>query len=194
MAIPLPESMQLSARLGFFPIEAALATFRKARSPFEGHVEKGIPGVEWNTGNLGQGLSAGCGFALGSKILEKDFHVFVAMGCGEQQKGQISEARRFAVKYGLSNLTVIIDFNCRQISGVTQEIMPQNISRNFESDGWRAIEVEGHQFQEIYTCLPGSDPLQASHCNYCPHHYGKRGFFHGRKRRIPWKGPHPSGI
>jgi len=140
-------------RLGFFPIEAALATFRKAGSPFEGHVEKGIPGVEWNTGNLGQGLSAGCGFALGSKILKKDFHVFVAMGCGEQQKGQISEARRFAVKYGLSNLTVIIDFNCRQISGVTQEIMPQNISKNFESDGWRVMEVEGHQFQEVYAAF-----------------------------------------
>ncbi len=140
-------------RLGFFPIEAALATFRKAGSPFEGHVEKGIPGVEWNTGNLGQGLSAGCGFALGSKILKKDFHVFVAMGCGEQQKGQISEARRFAVKYGLGNLTVIIDFNCRQISGVTQEIMPQNISKNFESDGWRVIEAEGHQFQEVYAAF-----------------------------------------
>ena len=67
-------------RLGFFPVEAALATFRKAGSPFEGHVEKGIPGIEWNSGNLGQGLSAGCGFALGSKILKKDFHVLVAMG------------------------------------------------------------------------------------------------------------------
>jgi transketolase len=140
-------------RLGFFPVDAALATFRKAGSPFEGHVEKGIPGVEWNSGNLGQGLSAGCGFALGSKILKKDFHVFVAMGCGEQQKGQISEARRFAVKYGLDNLTVIIDFNCRQISGVTQEIMPQDISKNFESDGWRVMEVGGHQFQEVYTSL-----------------------------------------
>jgi transketolase len=140
-------------RTGFFPIETAIATFRKAGSPFEGHVEKGIPGVEWNTGNLGQGLSAGCGFALGSKILKKGFHVFVIMGCGEQQKGQISEARRFAIKYGLDNLTVIIDFNCRQISGVTQEIMPQNISRNFESDGWRVMEVGGHQFQEIYTAL-----------------------------------------
>src|SRR4030043_344175 len=82
-------------RLGFFPIEAALASFRKAGSPFEGHVEKGIPGVEWNTGNLGQGLSAGGGFGRGAKILEKGFHVFVTMGCGEQQKGQISEARRF---------------------------------------------------------------------------------------------------
>ena len=120
-------------------------------SPFDGHVEKGIPGVEWNTGNLGQGLSAGCGLALGSMILKKGFHVFVAMGCGEQQKGQISEARRFAIKYGLDNLTAIIDFNCRQISGVTQEIMPQDIMRNFESDGWRVKEVNGHQFQEIYT-------------------------------------------
>ena len=140
-------------RLGFFPIEAAIATFRKAGSPFEGHVEKGIPGVEWNTGNLGQGLSAGCGLALGSRILKKGFHVFVAMGCGEQQKGQISEARRFAIKYGLDNLTAIIDFNCRQISGVTQEIMPQDIVRNFESDGWRVKEVNGHQFQEIYTAF-----------------------------------------
>ena len=140
-------------RIGFFPTEAAIATFRKAGSPFEGHVEKGVPGVEWNTGNLGQGLSAGCGFALGSKILKKGFHVFVTMGCGEQQKGQISEARRFAIKYGLDNLTVIIDYNLRQISGVTPEIMPQNISKNFESDGWRVIEVNGHQFQEIYTAF-----------------------------------------
>ena len=140
-------------RIGFFPIESAIGEFRKAGSPFEGHVEKGIPGVEWNTGNLGQGLSAGCGFALGAKILKKDFHVFVAMGCGEQQKGQISEGRRFAMKYGLDNLTAIIDYNCRQISGVIQEIMPQNIVKNYESDGWRVIEVNGHHFQEIYTGL-----------------------------------------
>jgi transketolase len=140
-------------RIGFFPIEAAIATFRKAGSPFEGHVEKGVPGVEWNTGNLGQGLSAGCGFALGSKILRKGFHVFVTMGCGEQQKGQISEARRFAIKYGLDNLTVIVDFNCRQISGVTQEIMPQNIAKNFKSDGWQVMEIDGHQFQKIYASL-----------------------------------------
>lgn len=137
-------------RTGFFPIEAAITNFRKAGTPFEGHVEKGLPGLEWNTGNLGQGLSAGCGFALGAKVLKKDFHVFVTMGCGEQQKGQISEARRFAIKYGLNNLTAIIDYNKRQISGITGEIMPQNIAKNFESDGWRVVEIDGHQFQEIY--------------------------------------------
>ncbi|NWF93434.1 MAG: transketolase [Syntrophaceae bacterium] len=140
-------------RTGFFPIEAAIVNFRKAGSAFEGHVERAVPGVEWNTGNLGQGLSAGCGFALAAKVLKRDFHVFVAMGCGEQQKGQISEARRFAFKYGLDKLTVIIDYNRRQISGVTSEIMPQNVGRNFESDGWQVIEVDGHQFQEIYSAL-----------------------------------------
>ncbi len=140
-------------RLGFFPIDEAIINFRKAESPFEGHVEKCVPGVEWNTGNLGQGLSAGCGFALGAKIMKKDFHVFVAMGCGEQQKGQISEARRFAIKYHLDNLTVIIDYNDRQISGITHEIMPQNIRKNFESDGWYVIEINGHDFEEIYSSL-----------------------------------------
>jgi transketolase len=140
-------------RVGFFPIEEAIINFRKAGSPFEGHVEKSVPGVEWNTGNLGQGLSAGCGFALGAKILKKNFHVFVTMGCGEQQKGQISEARRFAIKYKLDNLTVIIDYNDRQISGKTHEIMPQNIRKNFESDGWHVIEINGHDFEEIYLSL-----------------------------------------
>lgn len=137
-------------RLGFFPIDEAIINFRKAQSPFEGHVEKCVPGVEWNTGNLGQGLSAGCGFALGAKIMKKNFHVFVAMGCGEQQKGQISEARRFAIKYHLDNLTVIIDYNDRQISGITHEVMPQNIRKNFESDGWYVLEINGHDFKEIY--------------------------------------------
>lgn len=140
-------------RLGFFSIDEAITNFRKAGSPFEGHVEKSVPGVEWNTGNLGQGLSAGCGFALGAKILKKNFHVFVAMGCGEQQKGQISEARRFAIKYNLENLTVIIDYNDRQISGITHEVMPQNIVKNFESDGWYVMEIDGHDFKEIYSSI-----------------------------------------
>jgi transketolase len=148
-----PGAYAALGRVGFFPIDAAVATFRKAGSPFEGHVERQVPGVEWDTGNLGQGLSAGCGFALGARLLKRDFHVFVAMGCGEQQKGQISEARRFAVKYGLGNLSVVIDYNNRQISGVTGDIMPQNIARNYESDGWQVLEVDGHHLQDIYAAF-----------------------------------------
>lgn len=63
-----PGVYSVLGRLGFFDIDKAIATFRKAGSIFEGHVERKVPGVEWSTGNLGQGLSAGCGFALASKI------------------------------------------------------------------------------------------------------------------------------
>lgn len=139
--------------LGFFNIDEAIAYFRLAGSIFEGHVERYVPGVEWSTGNLGQGLSAGCGMALSARLLKKDFHVFVVMGDGEQQKGQISEARRFAKKYNLSNLTVLIDYNKLQLSGPLSEIMPQNIKENYLSDGWEVIEVDGHDFEALYKAI-----------------------------------------
>jgi len=141
------------ARLGYLPCEEVVAFFRKAKSPFEGHVVKGIPFIDWSTGNLGQGLSAGCGFAIGSKIRKEDSHVYVLMGDGEQQKGQISEARRFAKKYGLSNVTVIVDYNHLQISGAIDCVMPQNITENYLSDGWDVLEIDGHNYDEIYRAL-----------------------------------------
>lgn len=140
-------------RLKFVDTDDAIAGFRKIGSPFEGHVERDVPGIEWSTGNLGQGLSAGCGFAIASKIKKENWNVFTIMGDGEQAKGQIAEARRFAVKYGLSNLTVIIDYNQLQISGWIHDIMPQNIKKNYESDGWKVIEINGHDYEEIYRAL-----------------------------------------
>ncbi|HID32577.1 MAG TPA: transketolase, partial [bacterium (Candidatus Stahlbacteria)] len=77
-------------RLGFLDLERAVATFRKIDSIFEGHVERMIPAIEWTTGNLGQGLSAGCGIGLAAKILAKDFHTYVVMSDGEQAKGQVA--------------------------------------------------------------------------------------------------------
>ncbi|HOP85858.1 MAG TPA: transketolase [Syntrophorhabdaceae bacterium] len=141
------------ARLGYLPHDEVIAFFRKGGSPFEGHVVKGIPFIDWSTGNLGQGLSAGCGFAIASKIKKIDNHIYVTMGDGEQQKGQISEARRFAKKYGLNNITVIIDYNNLQISGNIYNVMPQNIAENYLSDGWDVIEINGHNYNEIYLAL-----------------------------------------
>ncbi|MDW8034751.1 MAG: transketolase, partial [Nitrososphaerota archaeon] len=138
---------------GFFNLEDVIASFRHHYSPFEGHVERHVPGVEWSTGNLGQGLSAGVGFALAAKLLKKDFHVFVAMSDAEQAKGQVSESRRFARKYNLSNITVIIDYNDRQISGKASEVMPVNIRGNYLADGWRVIETDGHDFNAINNAL-----------------------------------------
>ncbi len=141
------------ARLGHMPAEDVVAFFRKGGSPYEGHVVKGIPFVDWSTGNLGQGLSAGCGFAIASKLRGEGSHVYVLMGDGEQQKGQIAEARRFAVKYGLNNITAVIDYNGLQISGSVDEVMPQNVVENFLSDGWDVLEVDGHDHKEIYSAL-----------------------------------------
>ncbi len=103
-------------RLGFFKSEDAVAHFRQTNSPFEGHVEREVPGVEWGTGNLGQGLSALLGLGVGCRLQGRNVQLYGFMGDGEQQKGQIAEARRFAVKFGLSNATVFVDYNRLQIT------------------------------------------------------------------------------
>ncbi len=141
------------ARLGHMPVDEVLSFFRKARSPFEGHVVKGIPFIDWSTGNLGQGLSAACGLALAGRVRHEDFHVYALMSDGEQAKGQVAEARRFAKKFGLSNITVVIDVNGIQISGTTDMVMPVNIVEDYLADGWDVIEVDGHDMNEIYRAL-----------------------------------------
>jgi len=137
----------------YFELDDAIALFRKFGSIYEGHIERTVPGVEWTTGNLGQGLSAGAGFAMASVINKTPYKVFVLMGDGEQQKGQISEARRFAVKYQLNNLCAIVDYNRLQISGSIEDVMPQQIRANWESDGWAVKETDGHDFAKILDSL-----------------------------------------
>ncbi|MCL5673451.1 MAG: transketolase [Deltaproteobacteria bacterium] len=146
---------------GFFNIDDAITWFRYAGSPFEGHVEKSVTGVEWDTGNLGQGLSAACGFALASKLHNYNNHIYCIMGDGEQTKGQISEARRFAVKYKLNNLTVIVDHNGLQIGGKISDIMPDNIKQNFEADGFHTFEIDGHNFDDIYKAIKKAHSINA---------------------------------
>jgi transketolase len=141
------------ARLKYFDIEDVLTTFRRIDSPFEGHVERHVPGVEWSTGNLGQGLSAGCGYAIASRLRNYNFHTYVIMGDAEQAKGQVAEARRIAYKYGLYDLTVVIDRNHFQISGRTEQVMPVNIKENYEADGWKVLEVSGHDLRMLINAL-----------------------------------------
>ncbi|MBT5420439.1 MAG: transketolase, partial [Candidatus Cloacimonetes bacterium] len=143
-----PAAYSTLASCGFFNIEDAISQFRLAGSIFEGHVEPDVPGIEWASGNLGQGLSAGCGFAMANKLKNIDSHTFVLMGDGEQQKGQLAEARRFAVKFNL-NITAFVDYNQLQICGDVNEVMPQYILENYISDGWDAIEIDGHDLIEI---------------------------------------------
>jgi transketolase len=157
------------ARLGFVGVEDVLTTFRRIDSPYEGHIEQHVPGIEWTTGNLGQGLSAGCGVALASQLGKYKFNTFVAMSDAEQAKGQVAEARRFARKYNLNNLTVLIDYNHTQISGRTDDVMPVHIKENYRADGWKVIEIPGHKPVEIHhavrTALADSENPYVVICN-----------------------------
>ncbi len=149
-----PGVYSVLGRLGFVDVDEVVAHFRQAGSLFEGHVERTVPGVEWSSGNLGQGLSAGCGFALSSRLLGEDFNVFVVMGDGEQQKGQVVEAQRFAAKYNLANLVAIVDRNYLQISGDTREVMPMDVAAQYRATGWYVIEIDdGNDFDKLYEAL-----------------------------------------
>ncbi len=145
----------LAAR-GFFP-ETLLPGFRKLSSKLEGHVHKGVPGVESSTGSLGQGLGVGVGMALAGRVDKLNYRVFVAIGDGEIEEGNVWESLMAGYKFGLSNITVILDKNGVQLDGRTEDIMPMgNVAEKVRSFGWNVIEIDGHDINQIYDALTAS--------------------------------------
>jgi len=142
------------AEAGVFPV-ARLATLREFSSELEGHPTPLVPGVDAATGSLGQGLSVGAGMALAAKRLEKsEVHVYVLLGDGEMAEGNVWEASAFAAYYGLDNLTAIVDVNAL---GQSQRTMYQHdveiYRRRFESAGWDAVSIDGHDVAAIVAAL-----------------------------------------
>ncbi|CEG11487.1 putative transketolase N-terminal section [groundwater metagenome] len=117
------------------------------------------PGIEASTGSLGQGLSIAVGMALAEKIDRKDnskqeYEIYALLGDGECDEGQIWEATMSAGHYKSDNLTAIVDRNRLQIDGNTEEVMSLNlIGKKFEAFGWDAIEIDGHDFEQIINAL-----------------------------------------
>ena len=149
-----PGVYSVLSEYGYFTEEDFLTGFRRAGSGFPGHVEKIVPGVEWDTGNLGQGLSTGVGMAMALKLKGAKQKVIVYVGDGDLQKGQAAEAMRFAHKYELDNLIVIIDRNHLQICGSTEDVMPSDINGLFTSCGWEVKELDdGHDYNKIFDML-----------------------------------------
>ncbi len=140
-------------RTGFILPEDATTSFRQFGSVFEGHPSTSIPGVEWASGNLGQGLSVGCGMALAARYTGHSYRVYVVLGDGEQQKGQLSEAQRWASHHKLGNLTAIIDCNGLQAMGSTKYVMQQDLAAEYSAHGWQVLSVDGHDFSELYSAL-----------------------------------------
>ena len=134
--------------------EDVLSTFGRLDAKLGGHPTKKVCGVEANTGSLGHGLGLGTGMALALKMNKKDNRVFVLTGDGELAEGSNWEAAMSAAKFGLTNLTWIIDRNHLQISGNTEDVMPlENLHAKAEAFGFHVIEINGHDHQEIRAAL-----------------------------------------
>lgn len=142
------------AEKGFFPVEK-LKTLRKTGSMLQGHPDmKLTPGLDMTTGSLGQGLSAANGMALAGKLDKKDYRVYVILGDGESEEGQVWEAAMTAAHYKLDNLTLFLDYNKLQIDGPIDEVMsPGDLSKKFKAFGWHVIEIDGHDFKQILSAI-----------------------------------------
>ena len=140
------------ARSGYFPVEE-LKTFRKINSRLQGHptTHEKLPGIRIASGSLGQGLSAGIGAALAKKMDGDKKVVYVLMGDGEQQEGQVWEAAMFAAHNKVDNLIAAIDVNNAQIDGSCDEVLSLGDLRGkYETFGWTVLDMNGNNFEDIF--------------------------------------------
>ena len=144
------------ARFGYFPVEE-LSTFRRLNSRLQGHpaTEEHLPGIRVASGSLGQGLSVACGAALSKKLNGDKRTVFVLMGDGEQQEGQVWEAAMYAAHNKIDNLIAAVDLNGQQIDGPVDKILSLlSLRAKYESFGWEVLEVQdGNNLESVISGL-----------------------------------------
>ena len=147
----VPVRYATMAHAGYFP-KKELLTLRKFGSRLQGHPERTrLPGMETTSGPLGCGLSQACGMALAMRM-DKITHrwVYVVMGDGELNEGNIWEAAMLGSKYRLNNVIGIIDRNNIQIDGPTEDVMPlEDLKGKWESFGWHVLEVNGNDIEAV---------------------------------------------
>jgi transketolase len=138
---------------GLLP-EELLAELDKSGGHLPKHADLGVSGVEASTGSLGQGLSIGIGMALASRLDKSARRIYVVMGDGECNEGQVWEAAICAAKYKLDNLVAIIDRNRVQVDGTCAEIMPTDpMDAKWAAFGWKVLDVDGHKAVDIAQAL-----------------------------------------
>lgn len=147
----VPVRYATMAEAGYFD-RKELLTLRQFGSRLQGHPERlKLPGLESTSGPLGSGLSQACGMALGLRM-DKATHrwVYVVMGDGELDEGNVWEAAMLAGKYKLGNITAIIDRNNIQIDGPTETVMPlEDLRDKWEAFGWHVIEIDGNNVEAV---------------------------------------------
>jgi len=149
------------ARSGYFDVKE-LATFRKLNSRLQGHptTHDHLPGVRVASGSLGQGMSVAIGAALSKKLNKDSNIVFSLHGDGELDEGQNWEALMFAAHHKVDNLISTVDWNHQQIDGTTDSVMNLgNIRQKFDAFGWKTLETNGNQMDELLTTLKEAKSL-----------------------------------
>lgn len=133
-------------------------TYGEYLSILAGHPTVEVPGIEFNSGALGHGLSIGVGCAIAAKMDKKPYRTYVLMGDGEQGEGSIYEAAMAGNKYKLDNLVAMIDRNGLQISDTTENVMRlESIDERWSAFGWDVVDVDGNDMGAIVNCLEGID-------------------------------------
>lgn len=149
------------ARSGYFEV-SELATFRKINSRLQGHptTHDGLPGIRMASGSLGQGLSVAIGAALSKKLNQDDKLVYVLMGDGELQEGQVWEAAMFAPHNKVDNLIAVVDYNGQQIDGSTEHVLSLgDLKAKWEAFGWVVLEMDGNNMQDTIKGLQQAKAL-----------------------------------
>ncbi len=148
----IPVQYAAMAEAGYFDKDELL-TLRKLGSRLQGHPERErLPGLESTSGPLGSGLSQASGYAYAMQYMDNIKHrfVYVVMGDGELDEGNIWEAAMFAGKYKLSQIIAIVDRNNIQIDGSTEDVMPlEDLREKWESFGWHVLEIDGHNIESV---------------------------------------------
>ena len=165
------------AELGYFPT-AQLPTLKKFGSMLQGHPDiHKTPGIEANTGSLGQGLSISNGMALAMRMDKKDNRVYCILGDGEIAEGQIWEAAMFAVSKKIDNLVAIVDQNGLQAMGAVADRMNSNpLPDKWRGFGWHVIEIDGHNVEQIVVALDEAETIKGKPTVIIAHTVKGKGF------------------
>ena len=142
------------AECGYFPVDE-LATLRQLDSYLQGHTDCTVcPGVEMSAGALGQGLSFAIGIALAGRLNSQKYRVYVLLGDGECDEGQVWEGAMAAAHFKLDNLVAIVDNNGLQIDGWNRDVMNlEPFNEKWQAFGWHVIEVGGHDFAQLISAF-----------------------------------------
>jgi transketolase len=145
-----PGLYSVLAEAGYFPIDE-LKSLRKLGSPLEGHPNMcRLPGVEASTGSLGQGLSIGIGHALAGQLDGRDYRVYVMVGDGETEQGQVWEAIMYAGNHAVDNLTLVIDRNGFQQTAAVDDIQPLDpLAEKLRAFKFEVREIGGHDLDQV---------------------------------------------